>query len=121
MEPAYIGGIHAGPHGAGVDLTQERGGFNFNLYGWAKGFDANVQTMQKDAAQVVGQAIPAKGFGRVTNRDLNLFQSGSIGVDKTKDTNGRVAQALRIRLNNDLDRNMFMQAYAGVQPHVAGS
>lgn len=111
LTPWYLGGIHAGTHGAGADFSQDRGGINLNPISWMSNFKTDIQTMQKDAANVIPMAIPARGFGRVTNRDLGLFQSGMIGVDKDQATNNEIAQALRIRLTNDLERNKFLQSY----------
>lgn len=121
ISPFVLGGAHVGPHGAGVDLSQEHGGLNLNPMSWAANLKANVQTMQKDAAQVVGMAIPSHGFGRVTNRDLNLFQAGSIGTDKDRATNDAIAQALRIRLGNDLERHQYEQAYSGLHGSLRGA
>lgn len=121
ISPFVLGGAHAGPHGVGVDLSQERGGLNLNPMSWAAQLKGNIQTMQKDAAQVVAMAIPSHGFGRVTNRDLNLFQQGSIGTDKVQGTNDAIAQALRIRLGNDLERHQFEQAYSGLHGSLRGA
>lgn len=121
IAPFVLGGAHVGPHGAGVDLSQEHGGLNLNPISWAANMKPSIQTMQKDAAQVVAMAIPAKGFGRVTNRDLNLFQSGSIGTDKNKDTNDAIAQALRIRLTNDLERHQYEQSYSALHNSLRGA
>lgn len=120
-QPFTLGGAHAGPHGVGVDLSQEHGGLDLNPVSWFNKFNSNFQTMNKLAANIVSTAIPAKGFGRVTNRDLNLFQQGSIGTDKAQATNDAIAQALRIRLQNDLDMHRFRNAYFGVHQSLKGA
>jgi hypothetical protein len=77
--------------------------------------------MNKIAANLTTTAIPAKGFGRVTNRDLGVFQQGMVGVDKSKETNDQIAQALKIRLQNELDSHEFYQNYYQVHGHTRGS
>ena len=120
LSPWRIGGVHAGPHGAGADIGQSEG-LNFNPFAFIAGFKTNIQKMDKDAANIVSTAIPDHGFGRVTNRDLGLFQAGSIGIDKNRQTNDGIAQALRIRLNNDLQRHQYEQAYYGMHRSLQGA
>lgn len=120
IAPVRIGGVHAGPHGAGAELGSE-GGINV----WPPSIFAHmksaIQQMDKLAADTVSQVIPAKGFGRVTNRDLGLFQSAMIGTDKNKDTNDSIAEGLRIMVNNNLERHKFEQAYFGVHRTLKGA
>lgn len=112
--------LMAGTHGVGIDAGDEHGGLNLNPFSWFKSYDPNVQTMAKDASQVMGLAIPEKGFGRVTNMDMGIFKQGMLGIDKSPITNNRVAQALKIRLQNDLDRHDFDQNYYAVHGHMRG-
>lgn len=115
-----IGGIHAGLHGVGAEAGGDEG-WSINPINWFAQFKPNIQTMNKIAANLTTTAIPAKGFGRVTNRDLGVFQQGMVGVDKAKETNDQIAQALQIRLQNDLDRHEFEQNYYQVYGHTRGS
>lgn len=110
--------IHAGLHGAGVSGGDH--GINLNPISWFQGFKPSVQTMDKDASQVMGLAIPEKGFGRVTNLDMGIFQKGTLGIDKDKQTNDAVARALRIRLNNDRDFHQFSQNFYNAHHHLVG-
>jgi hypothetical protein len=120
IAPYRIGGVHAGPHGAGVDLSSDAG-WNINLYGFLAHLKGDIQLMDKDAANVVAQAIPSHGFGRVTNRDLSLFQTGSIGTDKLRSVNDAIALALRISLNNQIQRHQFEAAYYGAHRTLDGA
>lgn len=115
-----LGGVHAGLHGVGADAGHGEG-WNINPISWFAGFKPNIQTMDKDANQLVGLAIPDKGFGRVTNLDMGVFQKGMIGIDKSPQTNNAIAQALRIRLQNDLDRHEFENNFYSVHGHLRGA
>lgn len=121
IAPWYIGGVHAGPHGAGVDLRQDQGGFNMNPLSWFANWTSDIQEMQKDMSNILPLAIPKSGFGRVTNRDLQLFKDASLGIEKNPDTNKLIAQGLRIRLENDLERNKFIQGYYQVHRQQGGA
>lgn len=120
IAPIKIGGVHAGPHGAGAELGTE-GGINVNPFSIAAHFRPSVQEMDKIAADTVSQVIPSKGFGRVTNRDLGLFQSAMIGTDKAQPTNDSIIAGLRIMINNNLERHKFEQAYYGIHQTLKGA
>jgi hypothetical protein len=110
LSPTRIGGIHGSSHGVGADLGGE-GGININPPSVVAKFKENIMTMDKDAARVVSLVIPTTGFGRVTNRDLQLFQAGTIGTDKGRLTNDRISQGLRLQIQNDEDYRDFAQSY----------
>lgn len=111
--PTNLGGVHAGPHGVGADFSSEHGGIDINPMSYTHKYDPNYILMNKIASQVLPQAIPATGFGRVTNRDLSVFQAGSIGVDKPRETNAAIIQALRAALKTTQERHEFEQSYYG--------
>lgn len=115
-----IGGIHAGLHGVGAEAGGDEG-WSVNPFNWFAGFKPNIQEMNKIAANLTATAIPPKGFGRVTNKDIGIFQQGMVGVDKSKEANDSIAQALKIRLQNDLDRHEFMQNFYTVHGHLRGA
>lgn len=115
-----VAGVHAGLHGAGAELSQEHG-MNINPLSWAPSFNPDIQRMDKIANNLVGLAIPEKGFGRVTNLDMGVFQRGMLSVERNRATNDAIAQALRVRLQNDLDRHEFDQNYFQVHGHLRGA
>jgi len=114
IAPIGLGGVHAGLHGVGVEGERGGAGLNINPLSWIAGWKTNIQEMNKIANNLATTAIPARGFGRVTNRDLSVFQSAMIGTDKAQHANESISQALKIRLQNDLDRHEFEQAYTQV-------
>jgi hypothetical protein len=120
LGPVSLGGVHAGLHGVGADAGHGEG-WNVNPISWFAGFKPNIQTMNKLSSQLTGLAIPDKGFGRVTNMDMGIFQKGMIGTDKSPQTNNAIAQALRIRLQNDLDRHEFENNFYQVHGHLRGA
>lgn len=115
-----VAGVHAGLHGAGAELSQEHG-LNINPLSWAPSFNSDIQRMDKIANNLVGLAIPEKGFGRVTNMDMGIFQRGMLSIERGRPTNDAIAQALKIRLQNDLDRHEFDQNYFQVHGHLRGA
>lgn len=115
-----VGGVHAGLHGVGADAGHGEG-WNLNPFSWFAGFKPNIQQMNKDVSLLTPLVVPEKGFGRVTNMDLGLFKSGMVGVDKSKQANDAIGQALRIRLQNDLDRHEFEQNYFQTHQHLRGA
>lgn len=115
-----VSGGHAGLHGAGVELGQEHG-ININPLSWAPSFNTSIQRMDKIANNLVSLAIPEKGFGRVTNLDMGVFQRGMLSIERNRGTNSAIAQALRIRLQNDLDRHEFEQNYFTTHGHLRGA
>lgn len=120
LAPFVVGGVHAGLHGVGVDSGGESG-WNWNPISWMQGFKPNVQTMTKIAANLTVLAKP-EGFGaRTTNFDLQTFGKGMIGVDKSKQTNDVIAQALSARLQNERDWHNFEQNYFQVYGHRRGA
>lgn len=120
LAAARVGGAHIGLHGAGIEAGHDSG-WNLNPMSWFAGFKPNVQRMDKLSSQLLTLAVPEKGFGRVTNMDMGIFQKGMLGVDKDKQTNDAIAQALRVRLQNDLDRHDFEQKYFQVHNHTNGA
>lgn len=120
LAPIALGGVHAGLHGVGADAGHGEG-WNINPVSWFQQFKPNIQTMNKLSSQLTGLAIPDKGFGRVTNMDMSIFQKGMIGIDKSPQTNAAIAQALKIRLQNDLDRHEFENNFYQVHGHLRGS
>lgn len=117
LTPIRLGGAHIGFHGAGVESGHDSG-WNLNIPGVMANFKPNIQRMDKLSQQLLGLAIPEKGFGRVTNLDMGIFQRGMLGVDKSKETNDAIAQALRIRMQNDLDRHEFEQQFGTAHGHT---
>lgn len=115
-----LSGGHAGLHGVGAELGQEHG-LNINPLSWAPSFNSNIQRMDKIANNLVGLAIPEKGFGRVTNLDMGVFQRGMLSVERNRATNSDIAKALRIRLQNDLDRHEYEQNYFQTYGHLRGA
>lgn len=120
IAPRTIGGVHAGLHGIGVEAGHE-GGFNVNPLSWFAQFKPNIQQMDKLSAQLTTLAIPERGFGKVTNMDMGIFQKGMLGTDKDRATNEAIAQALQVRLQNDLDRHEFEQNYFQAHQHTNGA
>lgn len=120
LSPLGVGGFHAGLHGVGADAGGEHG-WNINPISWFQSFKPNIQTMQKISSNLSTLAKP-EGFGnRVTNFDLQTFQKGMIGVDKSPQTNAVIIQGLRARLQNELDWHEFEQNYFQVHGHRRGA
>lgn len=115
-----VAGVHAGFHGAGAELSQEHG-LNINPFSWMPSFNSDIQRMDKIANNLVGLAIPEKGFGRVTNMDMGIFQRGMLSIERGRPTNDAIAQALKVRLQNDLDRHEFDQNYFQTHGHLRGA
>jgi hypothetical protein len=115
-----LGGVHAGLHGVGMDAGHGEG-WNINPISWFAGFKPSIQQMQKDSALLTPLVVPEKGFGRVTNMDLGLFKSGMVGIDKSQQANNAIGQAIKIRLQNDLDRHEFDQNYFQTHQHLRGA
>lgn len=121
LAPFTLGGVHAGLHGAGVEAGGGEHGWNLNPVSWIESFKPNIQSMNKISANLSTLAKP-EGFGsRVTNFDLQTFQRGMVGIDKSKQTNDMIAQALRSRLNDELNWHEFEQNYFEVYGHRRGA
>jgi len=120
LAPKTLGGVHVGLHGVGADAGHGEG-WNVNPLSWFASFKPNIQRMDKLSSQLTSLAIPEKGFGRVTNMDMGIFQKGMLGTDKDKQTNDAIAQALKVRLQNDLDRHEFEQNFYQVHGHTNGA
>lgn len=120
LAPVTLGGIHAGLHGVGAEPGGEHG-WNINPLSWMAGFKTNIQEMNKIAANLSTLAKPEGWGARVTNFDLQTFQKGMLGVDKSPETNNMIANGLRARLQNEMDWHEFEQNYFQVYGHRRGA
>lgn len=84
------------------------------------GLSQDAKEMDKISARLA-TLMRQPGWGRMTNYDLQLFQSATLGRDKPFETNERIADSLRAALTNQLDWNQFQHNYFAVHKTLQGA
>lgn len=84
------------------------------------GLTQDAKEMDKISARMA-TLMRQPGWGRMTNYDLQLFQSANLGRDKPYATNKAIAESLRAALNNQLAWNEFQHNYFAVHKTLQGA
>lgn len=84
------------------------------------GFGDDAKEMDKLTARMA-TLMRQPGWGRMTNYDLQLFQSATMGRDKSMATNDAIATALKAATQQQLEYNQFAHNYFAVHHTLQGA
>ncbi|MEO5329970.1 MAG: hypothetical protein H7829_17200, partial [Magnetococcus sp. THC-1_WYH] len=99
-------------------LTQQDTGGIFSTPGVGKAaqsivgmWDPTVKEMESISNKVAPLSRPI-GSGSTSDFDAKMFLSATVGLDKPKETNKNIIQALKAKNQSDQDRLSFMENYS---------
>jgi hypothetical protein len=99
-----------------LNTTQKTGGaLGFPLIGQVlqmvqAPFDPELREMRALTSQIA-PSMRAPGSGSSSDKDVEMFKEGTVGVDKPKETNDNLVTAANMMQQNNLDRPSFNDAY----------
>lgn len=83
-------------------------------------FDPGYVTMDS-AAQFIVPKMREKGSGSTSNFDAGRFERATIGVDKPKEANDAIADAVVAQAERDQAKAIFLETYLNAHGHIAGA
>jgi hypothetical protein len=103
------------------DINWTGGLFSAPLTAGTRGlWDAEFKEMQAITAEIT-PTLRQPGSGATSDFDAKMFQAGTVGVDKPKETNAAIARAAIAASENLIAKAQFERAYGETWGHLNGA